>query len=161
MITFFSDRLAGRKPRRAIRSSALGSSPEYYEERTLLSGVAIYPQPAAVVVQSDDAGTAAAPPGNFAGTWNITTSEGAGTANITQDDNQLQISLNFGGFILPANGKVKGDTASAKIKTSFMGVNVRGKVVTSLTGANSMAGDATVKVPGLGKLSIPLTGVRI
>ena len=161
MITFLSDRLAGRKPRRAIRSSALGSSPEYCEERTLLSGVAIYPQPAAVVVQSDDAGTASDPVGNFAGTWNINTSEGSGTAVITQDVKKLQISLNFGGFNLPANGKVKGDTAKAKIKTSFMGFKVKGKVVTSLTGPNSMAGDATVKVAGLGKLSIPLTGNRV
>lgn len=147
------------QPRRAQRHSAFATSLNPFEDRTLLSGVAIYPQPAAAV-STEDVPTAAAPPGDFAGTWDISTSEGNGTANISQEGNKLQIALSFGGFDLPANGKVKGDTAIAKIKTSLMGLNVKGKVVTSLTGANSMAGTASVKVPGLGKLSIDLTGTR-
>lgn len=156
---FFTRNSGVSRRRRSTRQTAFCTSLDLCENRTLLSGVAIYPQPASVAVENVE--TAATPPGDFAGHWNISTSEGSGTADITQDGNKLQISLNFGGFNLPANGKVKGDTARAKIKTSFMGLNVRGKVVSSLTGANSMAGDATVKVPGLGKLSIGLTGTRI
>ncbi|MCA9433885.1 MAG: hypothetical protein KC940_25410, partial [Candidatus Omnitrophica bacterium] len=66
------------------------------ESRTLLSGVAIYPQPAASV-STEDVSTAAAPPGDFSGQWDINTTEGSGTAIIMQDGNKLQIALNFGG----------------------------------------------------------------
>lgn len=161
MIAFLSERLTGRKPRRAIRNTVLGGAPEFCECRTLLSGVAIYPEPAEVHVQTDDVGTAADPPGNFAGMWNIFTSQGNGTANITQDGKKLQISMNFGLFNIPGKGKVKGDTAKAKLNTNLMGYKVKGKVVTSLTGPNSMAGDASIKVSGLGKMNVPLTGTRV
>ncbi|MCA9092634.1 MAG: hypothetical protein KDA68_04055 [Planctomycetaceae bacterium] len=148
------------QPRRARRYSSFGASLDQCESRTLLSGVAIYPQPAASV-STEDVSTAAAPPGDFSGQWDINTTEGSGTAIIMQDGNKLQIALNFGGFDLPASGKVKGDTAKGKIKATVMGLKVKGKVVSTLTGANSMAGTASVKVPGIGKLSIDLQGVRI
>ena len=148
------------QPRRARRYSSYGASLDQCESRTLLSGVAIYPQPAASV-STEDVSTAAAPPGDFSGQWDINTTEGSGTAIIMQDGNKLQIALNFGGFDLPASGKVKGDNDKGKIKATVMGLKVKGKVVSTLTGANSMAGTASVKVPGIGKLSIDLQGVRI
>ncbi|MCA9095516.1 MAG: hypothetical protein KDA68_18685 [Planctomycetaceae bacterium] len=161
MIRFLNQHLAGRKSRRAVRPSRLSGSLEFCESRTLLSGVALYPQPAEVVQQSGDVDIAAPPPENFAGFWNVFTPDGPGSVIIIQAGNQLQVTVNFGIASLPATGKVKADTAKIKINTQFMGYKVKGKIVSTLTSLNSMEGKAKVKIPGIGKSNVPLTGTRV
>lgn len=161
MIRFLNQRFAGGIPRRARRSRHFSSSLDCYESRTLLSGVAVFPQPAEAVGISGEVGTAATPPENFAGLWNIFTPDGPGTAIILQSGADLQVSFNFGPISLPAQGKVKGDTAKIKIKTTVMSYKVKGKVVTTLNGPNSMEGNVKLKVVGVEKVKLPLIGTRV
>ena len=137
-----------------------GFSFDTYEDRTLLSGVAIYPQPAAAVA-TEDVTPAADPPGDFAGTWDITSSIGGGTAQIQQEGNKLEIQFVGGDFDDDAHGKVKGNNAKAKFKISFEGGNLKGKINASLESPTDMSGTVTGKVPGLGKQTVSFTGTRM
>lgn len=143
--------------RRSQRSSGLGGSLDLYESRTLLSGVAIYPQPAAAV----EVAPQAAPPGNFAGTWNMSTPEGDGTAVIKQEGKFLEIGVDAMGEHVDFKGKVNGDTAKAKFNFVISGFHIKGKLTTALTGPDSMAGTAKVTVVGVAKATLPLTGNRV
>lgn len=141
------------------KSRACGLSFDTYEDRTLLSGVAIYPQPAAAVAPTAD------PVGDFSGNWNILSSLNGnpvnGTADIQQEGNQLEILVNLGIFSDDAHGKVKGNTATAKFKTSFNGGTIKGKITaTLLNNGSDMDGTITAKVPGLGKQTLDFTGSR-
>lgn len=147
------------KTRRAVRRSAWGSAFDVFEDRTLLSGVAIYPQPAEVATA--DAGTAAAPPANFSGEWAIDSSEGSGIATITQDGNQVHVVLDFYGTIVEVDGKVKGDTAKIKVKQVIESFNVKGKITATLNDPVSFSGTAKAKVTGLGKFTVPFTGSTV
>lgn len=143
--------------RRPLRSSGLGESLDLYESRTLLSGIAIYPQPAAAV----EVAPAAVPPGNFAGTWNMSTPEGGGTAVIAQEGKFLEIGVDAMGEHVDFQGKVNGDTAKAKFNFFVSGFHIKGKLTTTLTGPDSMAGEAKVTVVGIAKATLPLTGTRV
>jgi hypothetical protein len=70
-----------------------------------LSGVAIYPQPAAAVAPAAD------PVGDFSGNWNILSSLNGnpvnGTADIQQVGNQLEILVNLGIFSDDAHGEIQ------------------------------------------------------
>lgn len=145
--------------RRAVRSSVWGSGLDRFEDRTLLSGVAIYPQPAAVAVENVD--TTAAPPADFSGDWNIDSTEGSGTAAITQTGNQAHVVLNFYGTIVEVDGKVKGDTAKIKVKQTIEGFSVKGKITATLDTPYEMSGTAKAKVAGLGKFTVPFTGAKV
>lgn len=123
-----------------------------YEDRTLLSGIAIYPQPAAAVAPAAD------PPGNFAGTWNISSSQGDGTAEITQEGAQAEILLSLGGFDFDGTAKIKGNVATLKIKETILGAKVRGKVTATLTSDTTFDGTAAIKKSPLGKMTIDFTG---
>ncbi len=109
-------RLFNRKPsRRPLSHSPFGFSLESYEDRTLLSGVAIYPQPAAAV-STEDVAPAAVPPADFSGTWNISSPQGDGTANITQEANKIEVLFSVGALDFEGSGKVNGETAKGKVK---------------------------------------------
>jgi len=159
------------RKRRAYRASQLSSSLvnsplEICEERALLSGVAIYPQPAQVAVETpstnQQVSVAGVPPADFSGTWKLATSEGLVNADIGQDGKKLEIVLNHDGTILPATGKVKGETFKARIKTEILGYKVRGKIISELTGPVTMAGNIVVTAQGaIPKIDTPFTGVRV
>ncbi len=149
---------AKSRSRRAVQSSVWGSGLDRFEDRTLLSGIAIYPQPAEVATA--DAGTAAAPPADFSGDWNIDSSEGSGTAAITQNGNQVHVVLDFYGTIVEVDGKVKGDNAKIKVKQVIESFNVKGKIKATLTSPSEMSGTAKAKVAGLGKYTVPFTGYQ-
>ncbi len=123
-----------------------------YEDRTLLSGIAIYPQPAASVAPAAD------PPGNFAGTWNISSAQGDGTAEIEQEGNQAQVALSIAGFDFDGTAKIKGNVASFKIKETILGAPIRGKVTATLTSDTTFNGTAAIKKSPLGKMTIDFTG---
>jgi len=144
-------------PRRQSRSSNFGISPETFEDRALLSGVAIYPQPAAAVA-TESVTPAADPPANFAGLWTID-SVVDGTADIQQEGNQLEIQIDIAGINDDAHGKVKGNNAVAKFKSSFDGGNIKGKITATLLSPTSMEGVITVKIPGAGKQTFNFTGI--
>lgn len=150
----FLGQMFSKSNRRSVRPSAFGTSFDCYEERTLLSGVAIYPQPAAAVAPAAD------PPGNFAGTWTISSDQGGGTAQITQEGSQAQVALNILGFDFDGTAKVKGNVASFKIKETILGAPIRGKVTATLTGADTFTGTAAVKKSPLGKMTINFDGAR-
>ena len=136
-----------------------GFSFDTYEDRTLLSGVAIYPQPAAAVA-TESVPPAADPPADFSGHWDIMSLEN-GTADITQEGNKLEIQIAVSIFNDDAHGKVKGNTAKAKFKTSFNGGNIKGKITATLLSPSSMEGTIVAKVPGLGKQTVNFTGSRM
>lgn len=147
------------KPQRRKQRST-GFSFDTYEDRTLLSGVAIYPQPAAAVA-TEKVTPAADPPGDFGGAWEISSSIGGGTAQIQQEGNKLEIQFVGGDFDDDAHGKVTGNTAKAKFKISFEGGNLKGKITATLENSSEMSGTVTGKVPGLGKQTISFTGMRL
>lgn len=147
-----------RPQRRKHRST--GFFFDTYEDRTLLSGVAIYPQPAAAVA-TEEATPAAESPADFGGTWNISSSIGGGTAQIQQEGKKLEIQFIGGDFDDDAHGKVKGNTAKAKFKISFEGGNLKGKINATLESVTDMSGNVVGKVPGLGKQTVSFTGTRL
>ena len=149
------------KTRRAVKSSMWRSGLDRFEDRTLLSGIAIYPQPAEVATA--DAGTAAAPPSDFSGEWNIDSSEGSGTAAITQNGKKVHVLflLDFSSTFVEADGKVKGDNATIKVKQVIESYSVKGKIKATLDNPSEMSGTATAKVAGLGKTTIPFTGSKV
>ncbi|MCA9099380.1 MAG: hypothetical protein KDA36_13380 [Planctomycetaceae bacterium] len=145
--------------RRPLNRSAFGSSFDTYEDRTLLSGVAIYPQPAAAVA-TEDVTPAADPPGDFSGVWDITSSQGDGSANITQTGNKIDVVFTVNALDFEGSGKVKGDTAKGKVKLLLFGQKIKGKLITTLTGPDAMEGTAIVKKSPIGRLDLPFTGIR-
>ncbi len=145
--------------RRPLNRASFGSSFENYEDRTLLSGVAIYPQPAAAVA-TDDVTPAADPPGDFSGIWDITSSQGNGTANVIQDGNTIDVVFTVNSLNFEGSGKVKGDTAKGKVKLVLFGQTVKGKLITTLTGPDAMEGTAVVKKSPIGRFDLPFTGIR-
>lgn len=154
-------------PKRAVRSRPMGVSPDACETRTLLSGTAIFPLPAVVSMVEVAANApiaALAPPADFSGNWNITKTPpgSAGVMVISQNGNKLEISLGVEGFDLPLTGKVKGETAKAKIVNgTVMGASAKGKFRMMKTGKNLMSGEVNLKVKGNGKMSFSITGVRV
>lgn len=141
------------------KQRSLGISLDTYEDRTLLSGVAIYPQPAAAVA-AETVTPAADPPADFSGHWDIMSLEN-GTADISQEGNKLEILIDVAGISDDAHGKVKGNTAKAKFKTSFGGGTLKGKITATLLDPSSMEGTIVAKVPGLGKQTLNFTGSRM
>ncbi len=135
-----------------------GFSFDTYEDRTLLSGVAIYPQPAAAVA-TESVTPAADPPADFSGHWDIMSLEN-GFADIIQEGNKLEIFIDVAGISDDAHGNVKGNTAKAKFKTSFSGGTLKGKITATLLDPSSMEGTIVAKVPGLGKQTLNFTGSR-
>lgn len=145
--------------RRPLNRSAFSSSFDTYEDRTLLSGVAIYPQPAAVA--TEDVAPAAVPPGDFSGMWDIASTQGTGSADVTQNGNKIDVLFIVNGLNFEGSGKVKGDTAKGKVKLVLFGQTVKGKLTTTLTGPDTMEGNAAVKKSPIGKLDLPFTGTRL
>lgn len=143
--------------RRVFKSSYSGLGFEEYENRVLLSGVALYPQPAT----SAEVAPAAVPPADFSGTWDMVTPEGSGTAMISQEGKFLEIGVDAEGEHVDFKGKVKGETAKAKFNFVVSGVHIKGKMTVSLTGPDSMEGQAKVNVVGFTKVTLPLTGTRV
>lgn len=148
---------ATSRTRGAVRSSVWGSGLDRFEDRTLLSGVAIYPQPAAVAVENSNA--SAAPSADFSGYWSINSTEGSGIVRVKHvTDNEIFVYPDFYGTTLELHGKVKGDTAKIKVKQTIEGFNVKGKITATLDSPTEMSGMAKAKVAGLGKFTIPFTG---
>ena len=154
-------------PKRAVRCRPLGVYADTCETRTLLSGTAVFPLPAVVStveVAANVPVAALAPPADFSGSWNITKTPpgSAGVMVISQNGNKLEISLGVEGFNLPSTGKVKGETAKAKIVNgTVMGFSAKGKFRMMKTGKNLMSGEVNLKVKGNGKMSFSITGVRV
>lgn len=136
--------------RRSVSRSSICAI-DSYEDRTLLSGVAIYPQPAAVSPAAD-------PPADFSGTWNISSPQGDGTAEITQNGADAQVALSFGGFVFNTDAKVKGNVAKAKINETIGGFAIKGKMTTTLLEPGAFEGTAKIKKSPIGKITLDFTG---
>ena len=136
-----------------------GFSFDTYEDRTLLSGVAIYPQPAAAVA-TESVPPAADPPADFSGHWDIMSVEN-GTVDIVQEGKKLEIQLAVGIFSDDTHGKVKGNTATAKFISIFESFKIKGKITGTLLDPSSMEGTIFAKLPEIGKVTANFTGSRM
>jgi len=135
MPTFLSRWLGGPRVRRNRTRSSIVSSIESYEDRTLLSGVAIYPQQA-LAPEAADVVTPSKLPFDYHGPWCV---EGHpsdangdkpapiywhGDMEIVQDGKNLDITIFYNGEEYHASGKVKGDNARFKLMINVGGFNV-------------------------------------
>ena len=120
--------------RRKLDSRRIGASLETCEERTLLSGVAIYPAqaPAAAEVSQEEVPPAAAPPANYNGFWVVTSELGSGSMTLNQFGNKFEGSMILGATSIDVfKGKVKGLNAKAKTRGFVNGQKVKGKFFVS------------------------------
>lgn len=147
---------------RGVRSPVWVSGLDQCEDRPLLSGVAVYPQPAFISIERVEASVA--PPIDFSGYWNIDSTEGAGVAFIKyryRDGNEVLVNLMFYGTTVGVEGKVKGDTVKLKVNQTIEGFDVKGKIKATLDNPTEMSGTAKAKVAGLGKFTVPFTGTKV
>jgi len=122
---------SAKPARRQSKSRRLGEVLENCEERTLLSGVAIYPAEAAAVAAETSAkkvDPAAVPPAVYNGGWVVVSELGSGSMAINQFGNKFEGSLILGSTSIDVfKGKIKGLNAKAKTRGFVQGVKVTGK----------------------------------
>ncbi|MCA9093437.1 MAG: hypothetical protein KDA68_08130 [Planctomycetaceae bacterium] len=147
----------GRERRRISNSSTFSPAIEHYENRTLLSGAAIYPQPAVAVVPENVA-TAADPPADFSGIWFIFSPDGFGTTGFPQDGKKIDVNIPINGLRYAGSGKVKGNTAKVKVKNSTADQTIKGKLTMTLSNPFALQGNLFIKKSPTGPLNIPFTG---
>lgn len=122
---------SAKPARRQSKSRRLGEVLESCEERTLLSGVAIYPAEAAAVAAETSAkkvDPAAVPPAVYNGGWVVSSNLGGGTLAIQQFGNKFEGSMLLGVTSIDVfKGKINGLNAKAKTRGFVNGVKVAGK----------------------------------
>lgn len=126
--------------RRKKSKSSIGPALENCEDRTFLSGVAIYPAqaPAAAEISQeaeasgDDVSTAAIPPANYNGFWVVASDLGSGSMTLSQFGKKFEGSMILGATSIDVfKGKVKGLNAKAKTRGFVQGQKVKGKFTVS------------------------------
>ncbi|MCA9095727.1 MAG: hypothetical protein KDA68_19745 [Planctomycetaceae bacterium] len=135
MPKFLSRWLGGPRVRRNRSRSSIVTSIDSYEDRTLLSGVAIYPQQAPAP-EAADVITPSQVPFDYHGPWCVegqpSDADGSmpppiywhGDMDIVQDGKKLDITIYFEGEEYHASGKVKGDNARIKLMINVGGYDV-------------------------------------
>lgn len=135
MTTFLQRWLGGPRVRRQRSRSLLAHSFENCEERTLLSGIAIYPQQAPAP-EAADVITPSKLPFDYHGPWCVegqpSDADGSnpppffwhGEMDIVQDGKNLDITIHYNGQDYHATGKVKGDNARFKLMINVDGFGV-------------------------------------
>lgn len=148
--------------RRLKKGSALvpGGRLEALETRDLLSAHVA----AAVAGETADhkKHPAAGPVANYAGTWNVTSDFGNGTATITQDGKATSATVNITGIgSFTGTGHVTGKgQLKSKQHVSVMGFNLTVKLTLSLNGPDAFSGTGKTKVPGVGPVTAQFAGTR-
>lgn len=104
---------------------------------------------------------AAAAPADFSGHWNLQSSFGTGTADITQDPGSTKVTavIALGPITLNAKGHAKGDQLILKAKGQYQGAPAKGKVTGQLSDPTHFAGTANAKFLGQ-KHSLPFTATK-
>lgn len=136
MPTLLQRWLGGPRVRRNRTRSMIASTFDTCEERTLLSGVAIYPQQTDVTPEAADVVTPSKLPFDYHGEWCVeghpSDADGEtdpypyffGQMDITQDGKKLDIVIHYNGQDYHATGKVKGDNARIKMMINVDGYDI-------------------------------------
>lgn len=122
--------------RRKQSTSHIGGSLETCEERTFLSGVAIYPAQAPVAaevsqeaeVSHEAVPPAALPPASYNGFWLVASDLGSGSMTLSQFGKKFEGSMILGATSIDVfKGKINGLNAKAKTRGFVQGQKVVGK----------------------------------
>ncbi|MFO1022047.1 MAG: hypothetical protein U0903_15345 [Planctomycetales bacterium] len=105
---------------------------------------------------------AAGPVANYAGTWNVTSDFGNGTATITQDGKATAATVSITGIgTFQGTGHVTGKgQLKSKQHVSVMGFDLTVKLTLTLNGPDAFTGTGKTKVPGVGPITAAFNGTR-
>lgn len=152
--------------RRKTESRRIGAVLETCEERTLLSGVAIYPAEAPLaseVATKAQVDPSALPPATYNGFWFVASDLGSGSMTLSQFGKTFEGSMILGSTSIDVfKGKINGLTAKAKTRGFVLGEKVTGKfIVNQFNFGLNFGGSISAKGgPFLGGQTGSLNGLR-